>query len=100
MKHSEAIARRDLGAEAAEQRVLVRDDHAAGLASPMRAIALEVERLHRAQVEDLGVDALVGQLLRREVAALHQRAVGDQRDVAPGRTMRARPNGTVYSGPG
>ena len=60
--------RRDLGAVAAEQRVLVGDDHASGLRSPKRAIALEVERLERAQVEDLGLDAVLGRLLRREEA--------------------------------
>ena len=64
---------RQLRAEAAETRGLVRDHAAAGLLDG-RADRIDVERRHGAHVDDLGVDV---ELLRRRLADVDHRAVGD-----------------------
>ena len=76
-------ARADLGREAARQPALVDDDGA--VRAPHRGEdALDVERPQAAQVEHLGLDALVGEQRRGLERAVERPAEGDQRDVAPG----------------
>ena len=72
----------DFGAEATEDRRLVRHDEPARLAH-RRLQRLEVDRRQRAQVEDLDGGALVGRQLRRREGRRHHGSVGGDGDVAP-----------------
>ena len=75
-----ADPRRQLGAEAARQLILVRDDHAVGLLH-RGGDRVPVERHDRAQVDDHHADAVLLGLLRREQRALHERAPRQHDDV-------------------
>ena len=93
-------ARGDLGAEAARQLILVRDDDAVG-ALDVRGDRVPVVRHDRAQVEHRDADAVLLGLLRRQQRPLHQRAPGDDDDVGrPRGAGCALPNGIMKSLPG
>jgi hypothetical protein len=90
----------DLRAVAPTEHVLVSDDHAAGLAD-RGGDGLPVVGIEGAQVEDFYVDVVLALgALGGLQGARDECAVGDEREVEPGRTMRALPKGMAKSGPG
>ena len=80
--------RGDLGTEAARERVLVHDEHAAGLAHRL-GDDVAVPRRDRAQVDDLDA-GVVAELLRGLLGAVHRRAPRDDRDAVAAAARRCR----------
>ena len=74
-------ARGELGAEAAGQLILVRDDDAVGAPRPPRQSPSQSNGTIVRRSITIDADAVLLRLLRRQQRALHERAPGDDDDV-------------------
>ena len=83
--------RHDLGAHPERERGLVHDDRASGRPDGV-ADRLDVERNQRSEVEDGGLDPVLGQGVRGLEASADHRAVGDQDAGPPSRTTLRPPD--------